>query len=336
MKLTERYSEKLDLLGGGENLDGILLQLEVTNVCNHKCIFCPNAESTRKKKMMDLGLAERVIKECADFLGEDKRICFHMNGEPLLYKGLPGLVKYSKALGYEYAFITTNGSTANENLLIELFEAGLDSIKFSINAGTKETYARVHGADDFEKAITALKFAWKYRNETKRNFKIYVSCVGTKENYQELVEFDSLIKPYCDEVVFYYPCTYAGQKIDKTQELSCDLSKLPIKTFEIKHTVPCAVLWNSINVTCEGYLSLCCSEADNRLIIEDINHKSVKEAWLGERMAAIRKGHQKGEIKTMPCYSCITQQPYHLWEMDEELFELALKESLGKEHIPCV
>lgn len=88
---------------------------------------------------------------------------------------------------------------------------------------------------------------------------------------------------YCDEVVFYYPCGYAGQKLASLED-RCDLSKLSVKSFEIRHTVPCAVLWNSINVTCEGYLSLCCSESDNRLIVEDINHIGVKEAWLGEKM----------------------------------------------------
>lgn len=98
MNLTERYSKKLETTVNGQqiSLDGVLLQLEVTNACNHKCTFCPNVESHRSKKMIDFELAKRVMKECADFLGADKRICFHMNGEPLLYKRLPELVEYSK------------------------------------------------------------------------------------------------------------------------------------------------------------------------------------------------------------------------------------------------
>ena len=90
MNLTERYSKKLETTVNGQqiSLDGVLLQLEVTNACNHKCMFCPNVESHRPKKMIDFELAKRVMKECADFLGADKRICFHMNGEPLLYKRL--------------------------------------------------------------------------------------------------------------------------------------------------------------------------------------------------------------------------------------------------------
>ena len=112
-----------------------------------------------------------------------------MNGEPLLYRELPELVAYSKKLGYGYAFITTNGSRATDELLAQLFEAGLDSIKFSINAGTRETYKKIHGADDFENAISALKYSFRYRAENKKAFKIFVSCVGTTDNCHELEAF---------------------------------------------------------------------------------------------------------------------------------------------------
>ncbi|KAI4450933.1 GTP 3',8-cyclase [Eubacterium plexicaudatum ASF492] len=329
MNLTERYQKKLDRMQTADaGLDGVLVQIEVTNACNHKCVFCPNADSRRKKKMIDFKLAQRVMRECAEFLGDDKRICFHMNGEPLLYKHLSELVRYSKELGYNYSFLTTNGSLADEKFLTELFEAGLDSIKFSINAGSKETYKKIHGADDYDHAINALKFSWEYRKKTQKDIKIFVSCVGIKDNYEELVQLNELAKQYSDEVVFYYPCSYAGQKTDQVEKMYCDMSKLPIKTFEIKHSAPCPVLWNSINVTCDGYLSLCCSEADNRLVIEDLNHMSVKDAWMGSKMQRVRKIHeqiQEGIIETTPCYSCITGKQYDENKIDMDLFELALR-----------
>lgn len=156
-----------------------------------------------------------------------------------------------------------------------------------------------------------------------------MSCVGIKDNYNELESFRERVELYCDEVVFYYPCAYAGQKINRAHELRCDLSKLAIATFEIKHTAPCAVLWNSINVTCEGYLALCCSESDNRLIVEDINHMNVKDAWLGEKMMKIRRKHLTGDIKDTPCYACITEQPYVEAEVNKDLFSLALRQGRG-------
>ena len=71
------------------------------------------------------------------------------------------------------------------------------------------------------------------------------------------------------------------------------------------HKAPCAVLWNSINVTCEGYLALCCSEVDNRLVIEDLHEKPLLEAWQGKRMSMIRDLHRRGDIADLPCYPCV-------------------------------
>ena len=51
---------------------------------------------------------------------------------PYYIKGFLNWWNILKKLGYEYSFITTNGSLANEELLTRLFEAGLDSIKFPL------------------------------------------------------------------------------------------------------------------------------------------------------------------------------------------------------------
>jgi wyosine [tRNA(Phe)-imidazoG37] synthetase (radical SAM superfamily)/SAM-dependent methyltransferase len=326
MKMSERYKEKLsgELDVTSSEYNDILLQLEVTNACNHRCYFCPNKDSIRRHKMMDINFAKRIIRECSEFMGDNAKICYHMNGEPLLYKDLTELVKYSKELGYSYCFLTTNGSAATEEMLMELFDAGLDSIKFSINAGTRETYKMIHGKDDFDKVIDTLKFVHRYREESNKNYSIYVSCVGTKDNVHELEKFDHDISDYCDEIVFYYPCGYAGQNNSLANEMRCDMSNLKINTFDIKHNSPCNVLWNSINVTCEGYLSLCCSESDNRLIVEDLNQKSLKEAWLGEKMNEIRKKHLQNDINDTPCLSCISGVDYDEKTINKRLFELSL------------
>lgn len=325
MKLTEQYSKKLNTISipSFNNFDGILLQLELTNACNHKCIFCPNKHHTRPTRMMEFSLAESIIKECANFLGRERKICFHMNGEPLLYKEITRLITLSKVEGYSYIFLTTNGSLATHELLSEIFEAGLDSIKFSINAGTPKTYRKIHGADDFDKVMEALRFAAEWKIKHNPDLKIFVSCVGIKENRDTLHMLKDRVSPFCDEVVFYYPCTYAGQ--ESVKNMYCDLSDLHLNTFHIKHDVPCSVLWNSINVTAEGYLSICCSEADNRLIVEDLKDIHIRDAWLGERMQKLRQKHVEKSIEDTPCASCIYGKPYEKEKMSRHIFDLALK-----------
>ena len=326
--LSDRYKAKLEQYDSTNappqcpSMDGVLLQLEVTNACNHKCVFCPNHASDRKKRFIDFNFAQRCIVECAKFLRKEKKICFHMNGEPFLYKQLPELIKIAKAEGFEYIFVTTNGTVGTNDYLAEIFASGLDSIKFSINAGTREDYLKITGRDDFDKAITALKFSDYWRKTHNQNLKIFVSCVGVKENKAGLLTLKNTVSDYCDEVLFYYPCAYAGQEIESARQMRCDLSDLNLKTFDIKHTKPCPVLWNSINITCDGYLALCCSSGlDNRLLVEDVREKSIKEVWLGKRMELIREKHVRGNILDTPCYSCITENVYCADKMNKDLFQ---------------
>ena len=53
------------------------IHLEVTNVCNFKCDFCPDAIMERKRGHMDLQLLEKALDEIAE--GQlAKIVAFHL------------------------------------------------------------------------------------------------------------------------------------------------------------------------------------------------------------------------------------------------------------------
>ena len=60
--------------------------LEVTNICNHSCVFCANSKSSRKKGYIDEEFAKRILRE-AYKLGT-REVGFYSTGEPLLNKNL--------------------------------------------------------------------------------------------------------------------------------------------------------------------------------------------------------------------------------------------------------
>ena len=65
-------------------------------------------------------------------------------------------------------------------------DSGLDSIKFSISAGKRETYKEIQGQDDFDKVISNLKWISTYRKESGLNFRIYVTMVYTHKTKSEV------------------------------------------------------------------------------------------------------------------------------------------------------
>ena len=84
-------------------------------------------------------------------------------GEPLLHKKINDIVRSTYEAGIDVSF-TTNGTHMDE-AFIESSLPLTQWIKLSINAGTPETYAKIHQTKerDFNKAIGNISKATKYK-----------------------------------------------------------------------------------------------------------------------------------------------------------------------------
>ena len=109
-----------------------------------------------------------------------EEVGLYTTGEPFLTKNIHEYIRIAKDAGVKYVYITTNGSLATEDKLVKAITAGLDSIKFSVNAGSRETYKLTHGSDDFDKVIENIMFVSNYRKSNNIDLKLMVSCVVTK------------------------------------------------------------------------------------------------------------------------------------------------------------
>ncbi|MGE5629900.1 MAG: GTP 3',8-cyclase MoaA, partial [Caulobacteraceae bacterium] len=116
------------------------LRISVTDRCNLRCRYCMPAEGIDKKEhneMLTLEEIFEVVKTCAE-LGTDKiRIT---GGEPLVRKGLTGLVeKISKLDQIKDIAVTTNGILLKE-YAYDLKNAGLKRINISLDTMKKDRY----------------------------------------------------------------------------------------------------------------------------------------------------------------------------------------------------
>ena len=272
--------------------------LEVTNICNDRCIFCVNPRMTRKRRNMDLDFGLRILREAYE--NGMREVGFYATGEPLINPDICKYVSEAKKIGYEYTYITTNGALLTHKLAEELLDAGLDSIKFSINAGTKEGYRMIHGKDDFELVIEHLKYISRLRTERQKKINIFVSFVVTNKTQNETELLKREIEEYVDEI-FFYPVSYFGMMNDVIEELRID------KEPEIKSVEwPCRYLFNNVMISCEGYLTACCSDFQNYLAIEDLNEVPLIDAWHSERFIEFRRNHLKHDYQQSICSNCLS------------------------------
>lgn len=78
--------------------------LEITNICNLNCIFCPKTE--RRKQVLTL----QQFNALTDRLrGNIRFLYFHLMGEPLLHPQLPQFIVMAREKGF-IPVLTTNGT----------------------------------------------------------------------------------------------------------------------------------------------------------------------------------------------------------------------------------
>lgn len=269
--------------------------IELTNYCNHKCIFCANQKMTRKKGHINEGFIDRLLEEAFN-LGV-REVGFYTTGEPFMSPNLERYIKIAKYIGMDYVYITTNGGVANPNRIKSAIDAGLDSIKFSINGYDRENYAFIHGRDDFNKVCENLKYCFEYREQTIKEYKIYISHVVTKYTQGKLDEFKKKFETMSDEI-FFSPASNQGGLMPEINDYLVSQDK-KIKKQE------CNLLFNALNISYEGYLTACSEDFENALVVADLNKVSLKEAWNCNKMVNLRKRYLENELQGTLCHNCM-------------------------------
>lgn len=272
--------------------------VELTNACNNRCIFCANRDMTRKIRHIDEGLLYRLLREA--YSNGTREVGFYTIGEPFLSDNLADYVAEARKIGFTYIYISTNGILATPQRIMAVVDAGLDSIKFSINAATQENYHKIHGTDNFHKVYNNLKFLWEYRKKIGKRLCIYVSFILTQQNQHEFEQFRDLFGSLADNIYFY--------EVDDRHGIINDdirVKKQDYAVWSCKLTIPCSMVFNRIHVTCEGYLTACCADYQNYLAVADLNTHSLKDAWQDEVFLDLRKRHLENKLQGVLCYNCL-------------------------------
>lgn len=295
--------------------------LEVTNICNHNCIFCANSKSSRKKGLINENFAKKILKEAYE-LGT-REVGFYSTGEPLVNKNLEIYIKEAKNIGYTYTYITTNGALLDKQRAETIINSGIDSIKFSINAGNIESYKFIHGRDDFANILNNLKYLYNYRKENEMNFKIYISCILTKYTKEEKELVNNVFGPYSDEIVFLNCKNQCGVMYEVNDNLTIDQED------KIEKAV-CPLPFNKLHVTYEGYLTACCADFQNYLAIADLNKISLKEAWASNKFQELRLKHIEDNLKGTLCFNCMKNVDSPIEPLTKQLSTIYKKSEFSK------
>ncbi|MBX9849984.1 MAG: radical SAM protein [Rhodocyclaceae bacterium] len=288
------------------------LYMEVSPVgaCNHRCTFCAVDYIGYKSVMLDPDILQaRLVEMGAKGV---KSIMYAGEGEPLLHKQIARIIRDTKAAGIDVAF-TTNGTVMND----AFYEALplVSWIKVSLNAGSAETYAKVHQTktSDFERVIKNLTRAVEVRKAKQCDVVIGAQCLLLPENADEMVELALIcrdvigldylvIKPYSQhmfsethlyEGIDYSPYLKLRQQLDalntenfnvvfreNTMKKTLDALHGSGERYEKCQATP--FLW--AYVMADGSLYSCSAYLlDDRFNLGNLNEQSFQDIWEGDK-----------------------------------------------------
>src|SRR5262245_20609454 len=175
------------LLAAGRERSPVLpeiVQIESTNICNAKCVFCPRDEMHRKQGVMDMALFKKIVDE-AVVLGI-RHVRVHNYGEPFVDRQLVEKVRYAKARGVDEVGMISNGSLITEETARGMVEAGLDAVNISVDAAGKDVFERTRVGLKYDKVIANIERLVAVRNAAgKRRPKLILSFVRQDNSAEE-------------------------------------------------------------------------------------------------------------------------------------------------------
>lgn len=153
----------------GRNID--YLRISVTDRCNMRCVYCMPEEGIEKLPHGDVLTYDEIVRTAGIAAKIGIKKIKITGGEPLVRKGVTGLIRELKALdGIEQVTLTTNGTMLRQ-YLDELCEAGVDGINISIDSLDREGYARLARRDMLPEALEGLSAA------LERGLNVKINCV---------------------------------------------------------------------------------------------------------------------------------------------------------------
>ena len=297
----------------------LVIQLEAAGFCNLRCNFCPvndNAvQAHLSKSWLEPAVFAEFVRQCEQFPVPIKVLRFIGNGEPLLNRHIAEYVRQAKLSGaFERVEITSNGTLLTSALSDALIEAGLDTLKISLEATEDETFAAIAGANISVADIRAkLTYFYQHRQKCKLYIKTTNMAVPTSEQRDKFLHDYGQIADYIfvETVTDIWP-EYTDPKQNKPRYNRAATCKKPV----------CIQPFYLLGVMADGTAEPCCADWQRKLELGNIVDIAMPELWQGDRLRALRLALLQGEA-TSPCAVCnfpaVSQSDYIDTAKDEIL-----------------
>jgi len=265
-------------------------EIETSRKCNRTCTWCPNGEHSvrREQQLMDWGIYQDLTIQLGE-AGYTGWLAFHNYNEPLLNPRLPKEIRQAReAAPFARPAIFTNGDALNREMLAELTEAGVCSIRVTRYPHTAETPPSYEAIQTYLEKVGLAGLIFEY-SPVRQGLGAQTEVGGVRLE---------VISPAIT-------ATYNTR--------GGSVTTLPL--LAKARTAPCLMTATSLVVDYLGQVKMCCcvypeAAEHSGYVLGSVREQRLLELWNSGAMNAYRQAHAAADWSLSPaCASCTQPLP---------------------------
>ena len=268
--------------------------LEITNICNLSCVFCPkNARPKRKMTLDEFNLLTDRLR------GQIKFLYFHLMGEPMLHEHLSIFISIAREKGF-IPVLTTNGT---------LLAKGLTCLphKIQISLHSKEGNEHLSGfSNDLNPMAAYIHEVMTFAQEAARQGTIVVLRLWNQGGFDSKNEevLDLISQHIAKDL---WTQRYDGWKLTEKIYVEYDqMFEWPEEEHEAYDVdeVFCYALRNQVGVLVDGTVVPCCLDHEGAIRLGNLYKNTLEEILNSPRAKSLYEGFSRHQTKEPLCQRC--------------------------------
>lgn len=336
------------------------VHIELTNVCDFNCTFCPKSEMKRPYGFMETDLACSLITEIGKENISDK-ITLHVMGEPTLHKDFFSIVEHAHKENVKIG-LTTNGAGLGKKIGQKLLEHDFYQLDISLQTPDEKSYALRKAAsltfNDYLQGIMSFFSAYaEKRRDTIFKFRFLNTRFPKKEMEKKIgpVKVISSTDELRNTFTFWATQIYdivgfkgperekALKRINKLVSYKWNVVEIFPKiffetyvlgdwghAFEEEKIYPawggyCFGLRDHFSILYNGDVVFCCVDFDGHTAIGNVHNSSLKDILSSDKLKKVIKGFENYRVVHPYCKRCLGSRSRLGWMIKPVASVMALK-----------
>ena len=261
--------------------------IEITNVCNLNCDFCPkHNRPSRQLTVEEFDLLTDKLRGRVIFL------YFHLMGEPLLHPYLPEFIRIAREKGFR-TVLTSNGTLLDKAMNLLSFLPH----KMQLSLHSHESNGKGILAEYIDKV---MQFAIPAAKQgTCVVLRLWNQGGRESENEQVIQLLGEYVpKPWKERPDGYRLCDNLYLEFDRKFEWP------EARKGDASHSVFCKALHKQIGILSDGSLVPCCMDHDGDITLGNLFTQSLDEILSSPRAKAMVEGFQHHKATELLCQNC--------------------------------